>query len=102
MAAAPGASTLAFRPEAVDIRAPAAGVLAGSIEAVENLGSDIFLHVAARPVHRQGTMPLIVRVAPSGRRFTVGDTVGIDPDPARVLQFDANGRRLKARERVAA
>ncbi|MBS0246563.1 MAG: ABC transporter ATP-binding protein [Proteobacteria bacterium] len=102
MAAVPGASALAFRPEAADICAPAAGVLAGSITGVENLGADIFLHVAARPAHSQGALPLIVRVAPSGRRFAVGDVVGVNPDPARVLQFDAGGRRLKARERVAA
>lgn len=102
MAAAPGANALAFRPEAVDIRAPAAAAISGPIEAVENLGSDIFLHVAARPTHSQGTHPLIVRVASSARRFAVGEVIGIDPDPARVLQFDANGRRLKARERVAA
>jgi multiple sugar transport system ATP-binding protein len=102
MAAAPGANALAFRPEAVDIRAPAAGVLAGHIETVENLGSDIFLHVAAKPAQSHGTLSLIVRVAPSARRFAVGEMIGIDPDPARVLQFDANGRRLKVRERVAA
>jgi len=102
MAAAPRTNALAFRPEAADICAPTTGVLVGSIEGVENLGSDIFLHVAVKPTHSQGTLPLIVRVAPSGRRFTVGETVGIDPDPTRVLQFDVNGHRLKARERVAA
>ncbi|MCK9908362.1 ABC transporter ATP-binding protein [Microbacteriaceae bacterium K1510] len=102
MAAGPGAATLAFRPEAADICAPTAGAMAGPIDAVENLGSDIFVYVAARPAHSQGTLPLIVRVAPSARRFAVGETVGICPDPARVLQFDANGHRLKARERVAA
>ncbi len=102
MIAVPGASTLAFRPEAAELCAPAAGVLAGVIVTVENLGSDIFLHVAARPAHSEGTLPLIVRVAPSARRFAIGEMVGIDPDPARMLQFDASGRRLRARERVAA
>lgn len=102
MAAAPGASALAFRPEAADICAPTAGVIAGPIEGIENLGSDIFVHVVARPAHSDGTLPVVVRVTPSGRRFAVGETVGIDLDPARVLQFDGGGRRLKTRERVAA
>jgi multiple sugar transport system ATP-binding protein len=97
--ALPGAATLAFRPEATELAAPVTGSLSGRIGAIENLGSDIFLHVALTAA--QNAQPVIIRVAPS-RRFTIGDEVGIRPDPARVLQFDAAGRRLRARERVAA
>jgi multiple sugar transport system ATP-binding protein len=97
--ALPGAATLAFRPEATELAAPVTGSLSGRIGAIENLGSDIFLHVALTAA--QNAQPVIIRVAPS-RRFTIRDEVGIRPDPARVLQFDAAGRRLRARERVAA
>jgi multiple sugar transport system ATP-binding protein len=92
-------ATLAFRPEATELAAPVTGSLSGRIGAIENLGSDIFLHVALTAA--QDAQPVIIRVAPS-RRFAIGDEVGIRPDPARVLQFDAAGRRLRARERVAA
>jgi multiple sugar transport system ATP-binding protein len=97
--ALPGAATLAFRPEATELAAPVIGALSGRIGAIENLGSDIFLHVTLTAA--QDAQPVIIRVAPS-RRFAIGDEVGIHPDPARVLQFDAAGRRLRARERVAA
>jgi len=102
MAAAPGANMLAFRPEAADICAPNPGALVGAIAAIENLGADLFLHVATNPGHGRGALSVVVRVAPSARRFAVGETIGVSPDPARILQFDANGRRLKARERAAA
>jgi hypothetical protein len=49
-------------------------------------------------------LPIIVRVKPSSGRFTIGDAVGICPDPERIVQFAASGRRLRAqgREHVAA
>jgi multiple sugar transport system ATP-binding protein len=98
----PGAATLAFRPEAADLSSPATAPLSGRIDAVENLGSDIFIQVA---VMKAGVaLPIIVRVKPSSGRFTIGDAVGICPDPERIVQFAASGRRLRAqgREHVAA
>lgn len=96
----PDAVKLAFRPEATSLVAPAAGVLSGPIETIENLGADIFLHVAATVASE--VVPVIVRIEPSARRLAIGDVVGVRPDPARVLQFDARGRRVQARELVAA
>jgi multiple sugar transport system ATP-binding protein len=99
-AAVPGAAKLAFRPEAADLAPIASAPLSGRIVAIENLGSDIFLHVTATT--GEEALPIIIRVAPSTRRFGIGEAVGIRPDPMHMLQFDAAGRRLRARERVAA
>ena len=69
---------------------------------VENLGSDIFLRVS---VTGDGVaLPIVVRVKPSSDRFTIGDAVGICPDPKQIVQFAASGCRLRAqgREHVAA
>ncbi|HEY8336430.1 MAG TPA: ABC transporter ATP-binding protein [Tardiphaga sp.] len=98
----PGAAMLAFRPEACALAAPHDGALAGPVENIENLGSDIFLTVAITPTNQTTGLQVIVRVAPSSRRMTIGDAVGIAPDSTRVLQFDASGRRLRAQQRVAA
>lgn len=96
----PGAAKLAFRPEAAELAPAASAPLPGQIVAVENLGSDIFVHVAASVA--QHALPLVVRVAPSARRYAIGNIVGIRPDAARMLGFDATGRRLSVRERVVA
>jgi multiple sugar transport system ATP-binding protein len=98
----PGAATLAFRPEAADLSPPATAPLSGRIVAVENLGSDIFLQVAMTGA--RVALPIVVRVKPSSDRFTIGDAVGISPDPKRIVQFAASGGRLRTlgREHVAA
>ena len=96
----PGTAKLAFRPEAANLCSPAAGAFTGPIDAVENLGSDIFLHVAVAAAGEM--LPMIVRVEPSSRRFAIGEVVGVRPDPARMLQFGAKGQRMRTRERVAA
>lgn len=98
----PGAATLAFRPEAADLSPPAGALLSGRIAAVENHGSDLFIEIAVAAAGP--ALPIIVRVKPSSGRFTIGDVVGICPDPKRIVQFTASGRRLRAqgREHVAA
>ncbi|WP_315832403.1 ABC transporter ATP-binding protein [Bradyrhizobium prioriisuperbiae] len=96
----PEAAKLAFRPEATSLALPVAGVLSGPIETIENLGADIFLHVAVTVGGE--ALSVIVRVEPSARRFAIGEVVGVRPDPSRVLQFDAKGQRVRARELVAA
>ena len=98
----PGAVTLAFRPEAADLAPPDTARLSGRIVAIENLGSDIFIQVAVTGAGL--ALPIVVRVKPSSGRFTIGDAVGINPDPERIVQFAVSGRRLRGqgREHIAA
>ncbi|MET4170327.1 multiple sugar transport system ATP-binding protein [Bradyrhizobium sp. LA6.1] len=98
----PGAATLAFRPEAADLSPPATALLSGRIAAVENHGSDLFIEVAVMAAG--AVLPIIVRVKPSSGRFAIDDAVGICPDPKRIVQFAASGRRLRTQgqEHVAA
>ncbi|MGU3496736.1 ABC transporter ATP-binding protein [Xanthobacteraceae bacterium A53D] len=93
------ATHLAFRPEAARLSAPAEGLLPGTVANIENLGSDLFVHVALRdaPAH-----PVVVRLAPDAPRFAMGDAVSLTVEATRLLAFDAAGRRCAAQQRVAA
>lgn len=99
-AIAAGATALAFRPEAAAITPPSVGELGGRIVDIENLGSDIFLHIEMAP--EKTAVPVIIRIEPSSRRFSIGEDIGVRPDTARILQFDAAGRRLLSRECMTA
>ena len=89
---------LAFRPEAVGIVAPGDGRLNGVVASVENLGSDIFLNVTL--ADGQGTV--VVRTHPDASRSEAGRSVGLQIDPACLLQFDGAGMRQREAERVEA
>ena len=95
-------AALAFRPEAATLCAPAAGLVAGTVTRVENLGSDLFVHLDGPRLDGGAPVPLVVRQAPSARRVASGETVGVAPDPARLLRFDAQGRRIVERQERAA
>lgn len=94
------AQRLAFRPEAAALVAPGEGSLTGVVTAVENLGADLFVHVEVAA--GTGPVPVVVRTDPMGPRLALGEAVGIAPDPARILRFDAAGLRLPSRCQVAA
>jgi len=95
-------AALAFRPEAAALCAPEAGLATGTVTAIENLGSDLFVHCEAPRPDGGAPIPFVVRQAPSSRRVAPGETVGITADRTRLLRFDARGRRIAEREeRVA-
>jgi multiple sugar transport system ATP-binding protein len=89
---------LAFRPEAVGIAASGNGRLNGVIASVENLGSDIFLNVALA----DGRGTVVVRTHPDASRPEQGRPVGLQVDPACLLQFDRAGMRQRRSEQVEA
>ncbi len=95
---APQTKHLAFRPEAAVLTTPTAGLPGGTVTDLENLGSDIFVHVALR----DGSETIVIRTAPDEPRLSLGCAVGLKVDAARLLQFDEAGRRCGDIGRVAA
>jgi multiple sugar transport system ATP-binding protein len=95
-------AALAFRPEAATLCAPDMGLVATAVTTVENLGSDLFVHCEMPRPDGSAPLPIVVRQPPSSRRVAPGDKVGIAPDPARLLRFDAHGRRVEQRAERAA
>jgi multiple sugar transport system ATP-binding protein len=89
---------LAFRPEAIGIAASGDRRLNGVVASVENLGSDIFLNVALG--NERGTV--VVRTHPDASRPEPGRPVGLQIDPACLLQFDSAGMRQRQAEQVGA
>jgi multiple sugar transport system ATP-binding protein len=89
---------LAFRPEVVGIAASGDGRLNGVVASVENLGSDIFLNVALG----DGCGTVVVRTHPDASRSEPGRPVGLQIDPACLLQFDGAGTRLRQAEQAEA
>src|SRR5262249_43370739 len=81
---------LAFRPEAARLIEPKRGGLRGRVTHVENLGSDIFVHVSA-----EGAGRLIAGATPGEPRARIGDSVGLEVPPGRALVFAGDGTRLR-------
>jgi multiple sugar transport system ATP-binding protein len=88
--AAPGPVTLAIRPE--DLRPADAGLPVRS-DALEFLGDSVLLHARHAPTDA----PLVARLAPDAPRPSLGAMLHLCFDPARLLLFDAEGRRVQAR-----
>ncbi|KZD05988.1 ABC transporter ATP-binding protein [Oceanibaculum pacificum] len=82
---------LAFRPEHALLADPAQAALRGRIAHVENLGSDILVHVR---VGESGQPPLVVRTAPNGHRHEIGEKIGIDLSSRPPLLFGRDGKRI--------
>jgi multiple sugar transport system ATP-binding protein len=97
-ALAPQTTHLAFRPEAAVLIAPADGLPRGTVTDLENLGADIFVHVMLG----DGSDTVVIRTSPEQPRLSLGSTVGLRVDAARLLQFDEHGKRCGTIERVAA
>ncbi len=92
------AAHLAFRPEAVGITAPGDRRLDGVVASIENLGSDIFVNVTLG----EGRGAVVVRTHPDGARLEPGRPVGLQVEPASLLQFDRTGMRLRRSDKVEA
>jgi multiple sugar transport system ATP-binding protein len=82
---------LGVRPGRLALAAAVDG-LQGRLVYRENLGSDLFLHVAVSGA----STPLIARCDPAeSAEYRIGDTVHLAVPPQYALLFDAEGRRLR-------
>ncbi len=82
---------LAFRPEHAALADPAGAQMRGSVAYLENLGSDLLVHIR---VGETDQTRLVVRTAPNGRRYEIGENIGIDLSVKLPLLFDEQGKRL--------
>ena len=81
----------AIRPERLTANS-GAGALAGRLVYRENLGSDLFLHVALDGA----SGPLIVRCDPSLLdSVSLGNRVNIDVSAEHLLLFGTDGKRIR-------
>jgi multiple sugar transport system ATP-binding protein len=71
LAATPGAVTVGFRPEALQV---GDGPLRAKVRTVEDLGSEVFVHVAIE--HQGESLPLVAKMAPPFGAGP-GDAVGL-------------------------
>jgi multiple sugar transport system ATP-binding protein len=81
---------LAFRPEHAALAAPERAALLGRVAHLENLGSDLLVHILAGEEEH----PLVVRTAPGAIRPQIGETVGIDLAGRLPLLFGQDGKRI--------
>jgi multiple sugar transport system ATP-binding protein len=82
---------VAIRPERLSAQS-GEGTVAGRLVYRENLGSDLFLHVA--PDGASG--PLIVRCDPSAlASLSLGDRVSVGFSAEHLLFFDLDGKRIR-------
>ncbi|MGH1484319.1 MAG: ABC transporter ATP-binding protein [Geminicoccales bacterium] len=101
---ATGKLSVGLRPEHLELRAAKDdSCFSGRLTYKENLGSDVYLHIALQDVADR----IIVRVRPheAGDR-SIGDELWIGRDPGKALFFGADGKRLitngdRKTERVA-
>ncbi len=90
---------LGIRPEAIGVTQPGIGRLPARVRLIEHLGSDVLVHAA---IDAQAA-PVIARMAAEpANNVGVGQAIGIDLPPERILLFGADGRRLHLRWRSAA
>ncbi|WP_299741114.1 ABC transporter ATP-binding protein [uncultured Roseobacter sp.] len=83
------AVTVSIRPEHLTVRA--AGRFTGRVRHIENLGSDIFLHLGVDGA----PAPVVLRLAPSeAAGLGLGAAVTFDFDPGDMLLFAADGARI--------
>ncbi len=84
--------SVGLRPEHLEYREkPAKDCFSGQLTYKENLGSDVYLHVALH----DGAHNIIVRAQPhTADDISIGDTVSVGHVPGKALVFDSNGERL--------
>lgn len=81
---------LAFRPEAARLTTPGAGMFAGRVRHLENLGSEIFVQAETTDART-----LTIRLQPETPRPGIGETIGIDVDARHFHVFGVDLRRRK-------
>ncbi|MGZ2257200.1 ABC transporter ATP-binding protein [Roseobacter sp. A03A-229] len=82
--------TIGLRPEHVTL--DDTGPFAGRVQHRENLGSDVYLHLAVEGL----SGPLVLRAAPTqAQGCPLGATVRFAFDPSQMLLFAADGTRLR-------
>lgn len=82
--------SLAIRPEDTQLVATGQGHLSGEIHYLENLGSEVLVHLACG-----AAQPLVVRSAPEqGRALHRGMRCDIQLNESRLHLFDADGKRV--------
>jgi len=83
---------VAARPHALSVAARAGdATVSGRIVHVENLGADVFIHVAVEGV----AAPLVVRQDPAqSNSAKLGEPITVALPVARLLVFDGQGRRV--------
>jgi len=81
-----------IRPERLTLAAAGNASLSGRLVYRENLGSDLFVHVALESV----PAPVVMRCDPArAPGLALGDMVPLEVAPANVLLFDVQGRRVR-------
>ncbi|GMG81139.1 sn-glycerol-3-phosphate import ATP-binding protein UgpC [Paralimibaculum aggregatum] len=83
--------SIGIRPEHFILRPIGASPLGGTVELVEHLGSDVFVHVDVlreREMHR-----LVVRLR-DGNIPEEGTGIGVDLEPGKLRLFDADGAAI--------
>ncbi len=89
---AAGTVDIGLRPEHLEIHSGSEGhSLPGKIVHKENLGSDVYLHLATS----DGAHRVVVRTTPYAvQDAAIGDLVQVDWDTGKLMAFDKDGRRL--------
>ena len=87
LAVAAGAHTLGVRPEHLDVDRRS-GLLSGSVQFSERLGSDTFLHVAIDEIG------IVIARAVGDAVYGAGETVWLSYSPEMTHRFDEAGKRL--------
>lgn len=87
-----GSFTIGLRPEHLELRPKNSnGCFVGRLNYIENLGSDIHLHIALN----DGANNIVARVKPSeAQDAAIGDEVWIGLDHGKAMAFGADGQRL--------
>lgn len=87
LAAAVGAHTLGVRPEHLDVNRKT-GLLSGSVQFSERLGSDTYLHVAIDEIG------IVIARAVGDAVYGAGERVWLSYSPEMTHRFDEAGKRL--------
>jgi len=82
---------LAFRPEHAALADPERAQMRGHVAYLENLGSDLLVHIRVGDADQPR---MVVRTAPNGRRYEIGENIGIDLSVKLPLLFDEQGKRI--------
>lgn len=87
-----GTLSIGWRPEHFALRPrTASGCFAGRLVYKENLGADVYLHVALD----DGAHRIIARVTPpEAHDAAIGDELRLGADPGAAMVFGSDGRRL--------